>query len=254
MSLFEKTFSVSADTANGLLDVDSFNEEIAQSTIVPGVSHINVLGDAASVFFKADLSASEATTFQGLHQAHQGVSAEPGPSIVTFENVNDTNNVPQMAIVEADGTFNTYVTHNFADTTSWADPTDSCWVLAPPMGTRYRIKRAEVQFQHDIMMNGVTELYFDVWVYNPMDLPNKVLYERKIYKSIMDVMNVGNMHCTMPAVDGMTSSLTTVQFDYPRAIVLDPNVGAEIRVCTKDDTAITGTFCTISFVVGEEPV
>jgi len=184
----------------------------------------------------------------------------------------DSDNKLNTVSNKGNGDFETYLTHDFTDTSSWPAVDDSVFVLEPPASTIYRLDKAEVQFTHDIAMSGVTELYFDVWAYNPLvDLgsaidaddptfvpgvssgnPLRFLVERQTYKSIKDVLNKGNEHFTIPyALDGMSHGMTTVQFNYPKWIELKSSQGAQVRVSTKDDDKMNGEFCTISFLVSK---
>lgn len=190
-----------------------------------------------------------------------------------LEAKNPTDAAMQVAIVEAEGSSNTLITHDWADNTTWMNGTgDSTWVLEPQQNQILFLKKAEVQFSHDVVLNGQTKLRFDTWVYNPLFDPQqpidpdddtfvpgvsqgnplRFLYDRSEYTSIKDVLNYGNDHFTMPAVDGMANSITTVQFNYARAIVLKHSQGAQIRINLENNTPMLGEFCTISLIVREE--
>lgn len=158
--------------------------------------------------------------------------------------------IPKVAIYDAEGDFSTHITHDFCDSSSWNNGSSE-WILAPQPGKVLMFKMAEVQFTHDVVMKNLTELYFDVMGYNPNDLPNKMIYERITYKSIRDVLNIGNAHWTMPPVDDISFDQTTVQFNYPRAIAIKASQGMQIRLSLKDNVPISGEFCTVSFVTAE---
>lgn len=167
------------------------------------------------------------------------------------------------------GSFETMLTHDLTGT-------PQTFILAPGSGEIYRLEKAEVQFTKDVKMASATnptQLYFDVWVYNPLvDLgspidpdddtfipgvssgnPLRFLYERQIYTSIKDVFNKGNDHFhALHPYDGMVHEISTVQFNYPKWIELKSSLGAQIRVSTKDDLPLEGEFCTISFLVSIE--
>lgn len=157
----------------------------------------------------------------------------------------------KMAAYEPEGEFDSVVSHDFTDETTWPATNDSTFKLAPTAGKKLEIKKAEVQFSHDINFAGGSNLHFEIWVYNPADLPNKVKYEERVYKSVRDVVDLGNDHYTMPPVDGVATSITTVQFNYARMIQLKSSQGAELRCRISDDTPYSGTYCSITFTVSE---
>lgn len=159
--------------------------------------------------------------------------------------------IPKVAVYDAEGDFNSFVSHDFCQSSSWNNG-QSEWILEPPQGRVMFLKKAEVQFTHDVQIAGLTELYFDIMAFNPADLPNRVVVQRVAYKSIKDVLNIGNSHYTMPAVDDIQHASTTVQFNYPRAIPLKSSQGMQVRLSLKDNVAISGEFCTVSFVTAEE--
>ena len=52
--------------------IDRLTQEVQQSSIATALDHMNLYGDALSVFFKADLSDGDKTTLDGLVTAHGG--------------------------------------------------------------------------------------------------------------------------------------------------------------------------------------
>lgn len=180
----------------------------------------------------------------------------------------------EVVVDKGKKTFETYISHNFCDNTSWAS--NSTFVFKPASGNVMDIPKAEVQFSHDVALASQTtpgEMYFDTWVYNPLFNPQNpqdpddesfvpgvssgnplhFLYERKVFKGLKDVFDLGNDHYTMNAnVDGIPG-VTTVRFDYDQLFVLKSSQGAEIRVSLKDDQPMDGNFCTVSLVAREYP-
>lgn len=53
--------------------IDSLSQQIQQSSILTALDHINLLGNALSVFFKADLSVNDLATLDTLVANHNGV-------------------------------------------------------------------------------------------------------------------------------------------------------------------------------------
>lgn len=209
----------------------------------------NEFNDLFSGFTK--MSDSEARIF--IDRVEQGLRVEEKP-IPEFQLPQLTPNqrIPKVAVYDAEGDFNSIVSHDFTDPSTWPNTDDSTFIVAPPDGKVMFLKKAEVQFTHDIVFSGVTELYFDIWGFNPADLPNKTIYERVVYASIKDVLNVGNSHFTMPPCDNITNSMSTVQFNYPRSIPLQSSFGLEIRCSLKDHTPIQGEFVTVTFLTSVE--
>lgn len=165
-----------------------------------------------------------------------------------FYAVHATKNLSEKS---KSGDFKTYVTHNLCDSSTWPSINDSTWSMAPTPGYVMYVVGAELQFLHDVTLNGVTQVHFDVWVTNPVDPESKVLYERNTYSSIYNVMELGNSHFTMPAVDGFQHSFTTVQFNYPRSIGLKSSMGAEIRITLEGHVEVGGTYATVTFKTKE---
>lgn len=176
--------------------------------------------------------------------------------------------------------FNTVISHNYCDNSTWPSVTDSQWIVEPSAVTKFlELSRAEIQFTHDIKFKSSTtpkEFYYDVWLYNPLfddqltvdaddptfvpgvssGNPLRFLYKRYIYKSLMDVFNYGNNHYSMPfSVDGLASGVTTIQFNYDQIIVLDGSQGTQIRFSIEDNVQMESgageSFFTISTVIRE---
>lgn len=193
------------------------------------------------------------------------------------------NNIPPSVKItntvitdKGESSFDTIITHDWTDNTTWTATDDSLWQIEPSASTKQvEVTKAELQFTHDVKVASLTtptELYFDIWVYNPLydsgqstgaddptfvpgvssGNPLRFLHKRTVFASLRDVFNYGNEHFTMPnAVDGETSGVTTVQFNYDQKIVLRGSQGAQLRLSTKNDIAMDGGFCTVSFVIRE---
>lgn len=268
-----------SDTANNKVDIESLRTEIETSSISRSLDYANTPMSLSNndliITFTIALLASEKTELDSIVANHEGIETVNIEEI-QLKDRTPVSNIPRVAVYEPEGDFQSIVSHDFTDNTTWPATDDSSFVLEPGENMDMKIKKAEVQFTHDIQLQGVTELYFDIWVYNPLFDQNqpivseddtwfpgktsepfrnqlRFLFERKVYASIKDVMNIGNAHYTMPGVDNIANSLTTVQFDYPRAIDLLASQGAQIRVNVKDNVPINGEFCTITFTTSEEP-
>jgi hypothetical protein len=67
------------------LALDRLTQEIQTSTIVAALDHINALGSAVDIIFKADLTAAEKTTLESLVSVHTGV-----PLSIDFNEMSST--------------------------------------------------------------------------------------------------------------------------------------------------------------------
>lgn len=255
------TYSVANDTLNGAINPRGLDSAIRASSITIALEAVNVTGDVIDCVFKAALSSAEQTTLGSLVAAHDGAATPNDPEQV------EISNSPEVKAIKGSGDFETFITHNLTGTAQ-------TYTLEPSSGMIYRLEKAEVQFSKDIAMASAstpTELYFDVWAYNPLfdsgqsvdaddptwslgdaGNPLRFLVERQVYTSIKDVFNKGNAHFHAPhAYDGMTHPISTVQFNYPKWIELKSSEGAQIRVSTKNNDPLEGEFCTVSFLVSK---
>lgn len=195
-------------------------------------------------------------------------------TLATVEHVVVDN---EIAVDKGIHSFDTLISHDWTDKTTWSALDNSEWLVEPSASTkRILLTKAEVQFTHDVKIQTMTpprEFYFDIWVYNPLfDVgqaptaddpdfmpgvssgnPLRFKYQRYTYASLRDVFNFGNDHFTMGyAVDGMTAGITTVQFNYDQHVELRGDQGAQARFSMKDNLEMGGDFCTVSVVVRED--
>jgi hypothetical protein len=119
----------------------------------------------------------------------------------------------------------------------------STWTLKPESGQKVQIEHAELDFTTDI---GMKETTFEIWAYDPADLPNKMMVEKVTYKNMKDILKVGNDVHVVPNLTQIGEEVLRVVFDYGRMIDLKDSLGLELRIKTKDDEAMTGTFGTIT--------
>lgn len=272
MAVTKYTYSVANDTLNAKVELDSLTIEIGAAAIVPAIDHIDVNVDVLDIYMKDALSGAEQTTLTGVVNAHAGISPEPAPQPVQIDNV------PTVAIDKGTQDFDTLISHDWTDNTTWPATNDSVWMFEASATTKQiKMVKSEVQFSHDVKLGTQTtpgELYFDIWVYNPLydsqqatdpddptfvpgvssGNPLRFLFKRTVFASIRDVFNYGNDHFTMNAtVDGVPS-ITTVKFNYDQAIVLRGDQGAQVRFSLKSDAPMDGTYCTVSVVLREEDI
>lgn len=124
----------------------------------------------------------------------------------------------------------------------------STWTLAPTSGKLLQIEHAEIQFSKNISVDA--HIYFEVWAYNPYDLPNKVMVRQTTYKSVKDLIAAGNLgQGYIPAIDVLTQDVVVFPFNYVSLITLKSSQGAELRVRVKDDTEFGGEWGVGTFYV-----
>lgn len=125
--------------------------------------------------------------------------------------------------------------------------TTSEWVLAPTAGKVLHIEHAELQFSKNVQMSPVA---FQIWVYNPADLPNKIMYQQIIYKNEKDVVGAANLgQGFIPAFGQLTQDILVFPFNYATVKSLQSSVGAELRVRVLNDVPFSGEFATATFYV-----
>ena len=242
------TYSVANDTANGDLNPNTLEQEIRDSSLTVALDYIARNNDVLDIFFKANLPAQEQTDLSALISAHTA-EADNQPDEVQLVTKTPLG-IPKVAVTKPDGESRTYISHNFCDDTTWPAANNSAWELdSVVLGLgKLKVYRAEVQFTHDVELSTQTtpgEMEMDV-IAGGSPVPS----EAKVFKSLLDVFDLGNKHYSMDAtVDGIPG-LTTVQFDYTDAIILDPALGMKIRFQMKNHAKMGGTHCSVSLVAG----
>ena len=131
---------------------------------------------------------------------------------------------------------------------SYADK--STWVLAPLPGKMIQIEQAEAQFSEDIIIKDT--LNFDIYVYNPYDLPNKVKYKSTTYKTMHNFIDeaLGSYPEIPPiggGVRGTESGTRGFPFMYNNVKVLKASQGIELRLSLKNDIPFEGDRVTATF-------
>lgn len=122
---------------------------------------------------------------------------------------------------------------------------NSTYSVIPASGKISTLKHAELQFTKDVVMNPMS---FEVWAYNPNDLPNKMMVDQKVYKNEKDVINIANLgQGYIPKFGSIQNDVLVFPFKYARSIDLKYSLGMEIRVRSLSDTEFTGEFATITF-------
>jgi len=133
-------------------------------------------------------------------------------------------------------------------------PSIMTFSIIPGSGKRIRLIHVECQMSTDIGFTSNVE--YQIWAYNPYDLPNKVQIKTNVYKTIMDFLYESTgVYPTFPKLDitsprGVSQDLIVVPFNYTASRDIKASQGVEIRmVQTKE---FTGTVCNCTFYCLEE--
>jgi len=230
-------YTISTDTANGIVALDRLNEEIASSIIVTALDSGLISEDTLRLTFKADLSANDEASLTTLVANHTGEPLGPDPESVTIAN-------DVVPTTKPAGDSATYISHNFAsDGQPW---------LFPHLGVDTKVYKAEVQFTDDVIgpfnSDPSKKLIMDVMVNG---VP--VLEQRREFSHILDIFDLGNAHYHSKYDDpSMGGGVTTVEFDYIDAIQLVAAHNMSIRFSLEDGQSVSGTRCTISLIAGAQ--
>jgi hypothetical protein len=122
--------------------------------------------------------------------------------------------------------------------------------VIPDAGKRLKVSYVEVQYTKDVEMNS--DVSFEIWAYNPADLPNKMLVGLQKYKSLWDFyMESTGPYPVIPAHGGATRGLSndiiTIPFKYLAYRDLKSSLGLEIRVKIGQNTPFTGEKAAVTF-------
>lgn len=137
---------------------------------------------------------------------------------------------------------------------SYSYESGSDWAMVPDNGTYIDMEKTKVQWSKNMEM--FDSLEFEVWVYNPYDLPNKVMYSRTTYKKMDNFLDeaeafISEIPATGGSKRGTTQSRYAITFRYGTVRRLKSSQGAELRIRLKNGISFggeraTGTFyCTV---------
>ena len=134
-------------------------------------------------------------------------------------------------------------------------PSSMTWTMKPDSGKRLKLLYAEIQMTTDVEMTA--DIQYQTWVYNPYDLPNKVMIVNLKYKSITDLLYESTgVYPRVPAFGGTGSrglgnkEVVIFPFNYNTARDILASQGVEIRIVT--DKVHTGTFATTTLYCLQE--
>lgn len=127
----------------------------------------------------------------------------------------------------------------------------SVMTFAPEEGKTMVIEHAELQCTKDISITGA--LNFEIWVTNPADPPNKILYKRTRYNNVKDLIASGNLgQGAIPACDVLTKDVIVFPFNYLTVKPFKSSDGAELRISVEGDLELGGEWATATFYVLSE--
>lgn len=130
---------------------------------------------------------------------------------------------------------------------SYSYENGSMWKLVPDAGKRIDIEQAEAQFAKDLVLHD--SIVFDIYVYNPFDLPNKVLYNRTSYKRIVNFIDEAlGSYPVIPAIGGSPRGTSHEVYGFPFRYgtirKLLSSMGLELRVKLENDKVLGGEYAT----------
>jgi hypothetical protein len=127
---------------------------------------------------------------------------------------------------------------------------NSTWVLAPSDGMLLDVEATEAQFSQNCVLNDTVA--FEVWVYNPADLPNKFKYDSTRYKRMTNFIDEAlGSYPIIPAIGGAArgtgNEIYGFPFRYGTVRRIRSSVGAELRVRLEADLKFGGEHATATF-------
>ena len=122
----------------------------------------------------------------------------------------------------------------------------SVYSIIPESGKSLDLEHSEIQFASDAVIDS--PICFQIWVYNPYDLPNKVKYRDTKYKNARDYVNSCNLgQGSIPAFADLLTPTIVFPFNYTTVKTIKSSDGAELRLCIDNDIELTGSFGTCTF-------
>ena len=249
----EYNYSISEDTLNQKVEPRRLHNEIVSSDITIALKSVNTSGDYITIEFKSALSLSDNDLLNSIIASHTGEKLE-NHNVIEFDK-KDSNGFSIISIQKPIGDFQTFITHNFCDNSTWESSEDSSWDLIPGEGELYMVEKAEVQFEHDVnISSNSNELYLEyhAWVGGG----STSVVHSITFNHIRKIFEYGNTHYHSPSLPEMPTGLSTVVFDYASKLLFfgseTPGSLAFLRIKTKDNNEIFGSYASVGFVVNTE--
>ena len=136
-------------------------------------------------------------------------------------------------------------------TATYSYATTSDWVLSPDPGKAIDIEVVEAQFSSNIVFKDTIK--FEIWGYNPADLPNKIMYGETSYKSMRNFVDEAlGSYPVIPVIGGdegrgLTAAIYGFPFRYGTIRRLTSASGLELRIRLAHDIQFTGEHATATF-------
>lgn len=127
----------------------------------------------------------------------------------------------------------------------------SVWALVPAPGMDIDIESVEAQFSEDTIIRDT--VVFELWAYDPNDLPNKMLYGATQYRSMRNFVDEAlGSYPVVPAIGGdegrgLPSAIYGFPFRYGTMRRLTSATGLELRIRLLRDIPFGGSHCTATF-------
>lgn len=163
MAVTKYTYAISTDTANGAINSDKLVKEIADSTIVTALHHVDITGDVLDILMKDALSTGDETALTTLVNAHDGIPLLT-PELVTLTGTNT------VAVIKPNiGVRAWLFSHNFSDKTTWYG--DSVRITNETVGTgdgTIVIFNLDNQYIIDVLHGKISDEDYFVSTYAPV--------------------------------------------------------------------------------------
>jgi len=185
------------------------------------------------------------------------VSTDAGSSwdAQTENTFNDTDEDYSVDYVNGTITFNSALGGSDLVRASFSKaPETMTFSIIPSSGKRIRLIHVECQMSTDI--NFTSNVEYQIWAYNPYDLPNKVQVKANKYKTIMDFLYESTgVYPIFPKLAvssprGIPEDIIVVPFNYTASRDINSSQGIEIRMVQYSE--FTGTVCNCTFYCLEE--
>lgn len=128
---------------------------------------------------------------------------------------------------------------------------DSTFTIQANPGKRLKVLYTEVQFTQDVSMTE--NINFEIWAYDPLNPPNKIMYKRETYKRLIDFFQESTgPFPVIPAFGGggdraIGSPVITVPFQYQAYRDLKSSQGTELRITIDNNAPMGGEFANATF-------
>lgn len=138
---------------------------------------------------------------------------------------------------------------------SYSRMVDSVFSIVPDEDSRIDVESAKAQFSANVVINDTVD--FEIWAYNPDDLPNKARVKITSYKRMSNFFDEAlDSNAEVPAIGGSARGAqvaqTCLHFRYGTIRPMYASQGVELRVRLRNDQAFDGEhalavfYCTVA--------